>query len=254
MPSLTRTVSTAIWFIVRPTLWAEAVRRATRLIVVQRSVEFQEFHPDSVLTSADALRALGFDEPKLSLSEAKPESWNEAWNHYSRCSELMPGPVNVDFLFSLTKRLRPRVVIETGVAFGWSSLAFLSALDDGQRLISNDLPYTNSASEKCFGEAVRDIQRKRWKIFRLPDREFMRVVLPFLSQGVDLVHYDSDKRKSARLWSYAKLWKKLAPGGILLSDDCQDNDAFDVFAQSVHCKPMYVSDYGELTGVIRKPQ
>lgn len=254
MPSFSRALSTAIWFGVRPTLWLEAVRRASRLIYRRNTDEFGEFAPDVVLTSDDALRALGINEEKLSFALANPDAWKEAQKKYSVCSDLMPGPVNMDFLFSLSKHLRPRVVLETGVAFGWSTLAFLSALEAGGRLISNDLPYTNSKSEECFGAAAQVVNRKQWSCFRLPDREFIRVILPFLPNRVDMVHYDSDKRKSARLWSYARLWKKLAPGGILLSDDCQDNDAFDLFAKSVSCSPIYVSDLGELTGVIRKPQ
>src|ERR1700722_4553623 len=53
------------------------------------------------------------------------------------------GPGHYPLLYFLTRHLRPRTVLETGVAAGWSSQAILTALRENAagHLYSSDFPY-----------------------------------------------------------------------------------------------------------------
>ena len=55
----------------------------------------------------------------------------------------MGGSAHIDLLYDCVKILKPTNIIETGVAFGWSSLAILKAISENKngKLISVDMPY-----------------------------------------------------------------------------------------------------------------
>src|SRR5215203_1891780 len=71
------------------------------------------------------------------------------------------------FLYWLVRYLRPQVVLETGVAAGWSSRAFLLALrENGSgRLYSSDLPYFRLRDpERFIGILVEPELRDDWTL------------------------------------------------------------------------------------------
>ena len=57
---------------------------------------------------------------------------------------------------------------------------------------------------------------------------------------LDLCHYDSDKYYGGRMWAYPKLWKLLREGGILISDDIENNLAFKDFSKSISKIPLII--------------
>ncbi len=141
------------------------------------------------------------------------------------------------------------------MAYGWSSLAVLAALEaNGKgRLASVDMPYPKLNNEAWVGVAVPQRLRSRWTLVREPDRWGLKKALRHLGGSIDLCHYDSDKSYDGREYGYALMWRALRSGGLFISDDIQDNLAFRDFVAGLGA-PMAVTEYqGKYVGIVRKP-
>mgnify|MGYP001079311829 FL=1 len=167
----------------------------------------------------------------------------------------MGGPANVDLLYAVTRLLGARRALETGVAFGWSSLAFLSAMacNGGGRLVSVDRPYPGDGSEDFVGLAVPDYLVPHWTIVQEPDRNGLVKAAACFPQGVDIAHYDSDKTYRGRQFGYPIMWRAVRPGGLFISDDIQDNMAFAHFVEQVRASHGVVESAGKYIGIALKP-
>ena len=170
------------------------------------------------------------------------------------CPAEMGGPGNLDLLYWSAEYLKATNIIETGVAYGWSSLAILLSLGHRQHsgLISTDMPYPLRNSDQYVGCVVPAELRSRWRVIKNADRQ----ALPKAVKSVntfDMCHYDSDKSYDGRAWAYRFLWGALRPGGFFISDDIGDNVAFREFSQMVACDPIVVENDGKYVGVMIKP-
>jgi len=130
-----------------------------------------------------------------------------------------------DLLYFLTRLLRPEIIVETGVAAGFSSRAFLCALsrNGAGHLYSSDFPYFRlSAPERYVGILVDPELRTNWSLSLKGDRN----ALPEIARTVrtiDLLHYDSDKSYEGRVFAMRTLEPRLSPRAPVLFDDIQDN-------------------------------
>ena len=100
----------------------------------------------------------------------------------------------------LTRLLTPDVIVETGVADGWSSHAFLAGSNDNGagHLYSSDFPYfRESDPERTIGRLVPAELKGRWTLLTAGDEKNMPQVLDSVT-SVYLFHYDSDKRPVGR--------------------------------------------------------
>lgn len=206
-----------------------------------------------------ALARLG-SAPAAPLRERFAEVFAAADERVARCPVAMGSGANVDLLYALSEHVAATRVIETGVAYGWSSLALLLSLAPrGGRLVSNDMPYVERDNERFVGCAVPESLRERWELIRLADGEGLPRALARLPE-IDLCHYDSNKRYAARRWAYPLLWRALRPGGCFVSDDIGDNPAFRDFAAELGCEPIVVrepdspDDRPAYVGIVIKPQ
>ncbi|HWA31422.1 MAG TPA: class I SAM-dependent methyltransferase [Rhizomicrobium sp.] len=144
-------------------------------------------------------------------------------------------------------------ILETGVALGWSSLAFLKAIErTGGRLVSVDRPYPFLIGQSWVGAAVPSDMRAHWTLLRHSDRRGIPQAL-HLSDGYDLIHYDSDKTQEGRNWAYPRLWRALRPGGLLISDDVGDNESWMAFCRANGVPPVVVRRRRAFSGLARKP-
>ena len=165
----------------------------------------------------------------------------------------MGGPGDMDLLFNLAEASQAMSAVETGVAYGWSSLALLLSLASRNgRLISTDMPYAKAGNEPYVGVAVPARLTSNWTLIRKPDRAALAAVLAS-AEPIDLAHYDSDKSYSGRRFAYPRLWRALRPGGYFISDDVNDNTAFHDFAAEVGADPVIVECDGKFVGLLRKP-
>ena len=129
--------------------------------------------------------------------------------------------------YLLCRLLRPRVVLETGVAYGVSSAFILRALEQngGGVLHSVDLPPLRSGYEKSWGVAVDEGMRRRWCLHRGSSRKVLPGLLERLGR-VDLFVHDSLHTRSNMLREFGLVWPHLTGGGVLVADDVERNDAF----------------------------
>ena len=173
----------------------------------------------------------------------------------SKSSVKMGGGSNIHLLYDCVSLSKAQNVIETGVAYGWSSLAILKALalNNNGKLFSVDMPYPRKKNENDVGIVVPQTLRKNWILLRKPDRPGIINALQKAGGQIDLCHYDSDKSWWGRHYAYPILWESIKSKGLFISDDIQDNLYFSEFIKKKDCKFAVVEYEGKYIGLARKP-
>jgi predicted O-methyltransferase YrrM len=138
--------------------------------------------------------------------------------------------VRTDLLYFVTRWHQPRIVVETGVAYGYSSFTVLSAMQRNGHghLYSSDFPFFREHDpERLVGAMVPDHLRDEWTLLTQgDDANLPRILAAIGDAPIDLLHYDSDKSYAGRRRALALLEPHLAPDGVLLMDDIEDNTLF----------------------------
>lgn len=139
------------------------------------------------------------------------------------------GGGHYPLLYFLTRYLKATIVVETGVAAGWSSQAVLLALrsnGSGGRLYSSDFPYVRyRGPEQLIGVVVDEALKDRWTLHIDGDRRNLPRILEQVDH-IDLFHYDSDKSSRGREYAIRLVEPKLADRAVVIVDDIQDNVQF----------------------------
>ncbi|MCY7294347.1 class I SAM-dependent methyltransferase [Alteromonas sp. a30] len=154
-------------------------------------------------------------------------------------------------IYFVTRYLKPQTVVETGVAAGYSSHAFLSGLqknaDSGAdgRLFSSDFPYFRIENpEKYIGILVPEDLKARWHLFIDGDAKNLSKIAQSVS-SVDLFHYDSDKRYAGREQAMQALKTKLSDNALIIMDDINDNSFFmDLCLSEQQKQPYRIFEFG----------
>jgi predicted O-methyltransferase YrrM len=245
-----RNAAALVWYLKRPSLHRELLRRVVRRTRFGRTpashLEMEREEATrwcrSVETDRAALaKAIGLPAEAESVRARHPGAWNEALQAAQRCPVPMGGPGHVDLIYEVCRQIRPKVAIETGVAFGWSTLALLLAMQESpdSHLYSVDMPYATRENDAWVGCVVPNDLRSRWTLIRKPDRDAIPEIVRAVGI-VDFAHYDSDKSYDGRLFAYELLFRHLRPGGILMSDDVDDNLGFRDFAAGRGLQPFVI--------------
>jgi len=138
------------------------------------------------------------------------------------------GGADYPLLYFLTRYLKPKNVLETGVAAGFSSYAILSALQKNGKgtLYSSDFPYFRIKDpEKYIGIVVEKNLRKNWNLFIEGDENNLPKIFKKVKK-IDIFSYDSDKTYSGRSKTLKKVSKFLTENSVIIMDDIQDNSFF----------------------------
>ncbi len=258
---LSSKIRSIVWYSKRPTLWRQLVRSAVAHLNPEpdTSADALAWCEKNGITTTAALEKILKKKISGRAEDLHSADFARAHALESACPEVMGGPGDLDLLYYLVKESGATRVVETGVAYGWSSLVILLAMQGrpGARLVSTDMPYVQGANDKYVGCVVeRPEMRRQWTLLRGPDRDLLPGALESLGE-IDLCHYDSDKSARGRHWAYPLLWSFLRPEGIFISDDIHDNVAFRDFAASLGLEPtvVKVSDkrHTKFVGVIQKP-
>lgn len=163
------------------------------------------------------------------------------------------GGGGVPFLYLVTRIRQPQIIVETGVAAGWSSATFLSALQKNGKghLFSSDFPYFRLKNpEQYVGVVVPKDLKERWSLLLDGDDMNLPVILARASR-IDIFHYDSDKSYKGRTNALRYVMPRLAPDGVIIMDDIQDNCHFHDLVQNSPGKPFQVVRYdGKFIGVL----
>jgi len=126
------------------------------------------------------------------------------------------------------RQLRPRVVVETGVAYGVTSAYVLQALEDNGygELYSIDLPPLGKDAERYVGYVIPQYLKMRWKLQTGSARSILPQVLRETG-NIDVFVHDSLHTYRHMKWEFQSALQALRPGGLLISDDIEVNRAFE---------------------------
>ena len=251
---------TLIWFLKRPRFYphlAHLVSRKLSPASARRDNTRQEalqWCAGLAVNTETALVQLTGKTAPTPVESLHSDYFDDAEKMARDCPVKMGGPGNLDLLYWSAEHLGASRVIETGVAYGWSSLAILLSLRNrpDSELISTDMPYPHRNGDRYVGCVVPKELATGWRIIQYPDRQALPRAVRALGT-IDMCHYDSDKSYDGRMWAYRVLWKALRRGGLFLSDDIGDNIAFRDFSRMIECDPTVVEKDGKFVGVMVKP-
>lgn len=250
-----------LWYLKRPQLYSHLLHIFLGKLS-PRQARLRDSRPQSIawclersISSRAAIREITGSEMPQPVDEMYQDTFVMAKQRAAECPVEMGGPGDLDLLYWLSEYCQARRAVETGVAYGWSSLALLLSLQhrDEARLISTDMPYPNRNNDRYVGCVVPTDLRSKWMLLRTADRQAIPMALEQIGE-IDICHYDSDKSYAARRWAYPLLWQALQEGGIFISDDIGDNVAFRDFAAEASCNPIVVGREGKYIGVLVKPR
>lgn len=209
----------------------------------------------TAVAPAEAMARLGLPTEIVSLRQRFPDDVAAAEERVGTVPFRLGGASNLDLIYALCEALHVTRAIETGVAYGWSSLAILLSIEQrqGGSLHSIDLPYLKYQNDRWVGVAVPDRLRPCWTLHRTADREGLPRALGAFGT-IDFAHYDSDKSAEGRAFAYPLLWQALRPGGVLFSDDINDNFGFRDFCSAIGEEPVVVRQGERYQGILRKPE
>lgn len=244
------------WFILHPNYYLHFFSLIKRKFLfnhdtLENSKKALEWAVANAIPYADALDKLEIKGEAVGLDK---DTILEGLKLESRSSVKMGGSGHIHLLYDCVRLLKVRNVIETGVAYGWSSLAILKALSQNSsgRLFSIDMPYPRKKNESDVGIVVPQNLKKNWILIRRPDNPGIIIALKQAGGKIDLCHYDSDKSWWGRHYAYAILWKSLNNNGLFISDDIQDNLYFSEFVEKNSLNFAVVEFKGKYIGLIRK--
>lgn len=258
--SLSSKIATAAWFARRPAFWRQAVelvrlKFVTNMDSPERRANARAWAAERAVPVAEALEKIGLLDGARPLPELPPEILAEAEGRARRATVEMGGPGDLRLIYAAARLSGALRAVETGVAYGWSSLAMLAALaknGDGA-LASVDMPYAKIGNEPFVGIVVPESLRSRWTLIRLPDRNGLKRAIARFGGSIDLAHYDSDKTWYGRSFAYPLIWNALVPGGVFISDDIQDNMRFAKFVAEQGVDFAVTECAGKYVGICRKP-
>lgn len=247
------------WFIKRPALYPHLVHLILKKIIGApndspecRSAAI-EWCEARCITTDQALQKIVGKNSLPRPEDAFADVFADSWAASSACPVKMGGPGDLSLLFHCAESISAKNIVETGVAYGWSSLALLLSLHrrSAARLVSVDMPYVGLDNESYVGCVIPQKLKSNWTLIRRADRQGIPQALRMLP-AIDMCHHDSDKSYDGRMWAYPTLWKALRAGGIFISDDIGDNLAFRDFAAQISADPTVIKFDGKYVGVLLK--
>lgn len=252
-------LKTLIWFLTKPSLYPSLIDLILRKFFLpdhDSGIEKEKAKSWCVENQSEVTDV--FLKYKLNEIEDFRETLNN--NHFQNVEKKIMqsdsdfgGPGDLSLLFKLCESIQATYVLETGVAYGWSSAAILESINTRNgTLISIDMPMPKQTNYELIGLAVKEDHRKFWKLIRKPDKYGLLDGIKALNNNIDLCHYDSDKSYYGRKWAYPKIYNSLRKGGFLVSDDIEDNAGFKDFVESMNLDFTIHSIDGKFVGIIQK--
>jgi hypothetical protein len=151
-------------------------------------------------------------------------------------------------LYFIIRFRKPDIIVETGVERGASSLFLLQALEDNNKgkLYSIDLPnvsYISSSGrelqgnmqKKTTGICVPKSLHKRWKLILGDSKKELPILLNKIST-VDVFVRDDEHTFESMIQEFEQVFPYLRPNGIIISDNVDTNNAFNLFSEKTNSK------------------
>mgnify|MGYP005990917783 CR=1 FL=1 len=232
-------------------------------ILVNRKI-YQIFYPKKNIDNNKYLN--WFKKKKISdnnfyrkVGIVKPRNFFKDNKNYYLSAKLkekrleyrMGGKAHLNLLYNLVIYLKPKNILETGVAFGWSTLVFLLSKKKFSKLTSIDLSYPTSSSDKYVAMALPANFKNKLSLIRGIDYDHLNILVK-KKKFFDFIHYDSDKSYIGRKKNYLLIWKILKKNGCFISDDISDNAAFYEFINSKKIKYFILKKESKYIGIAFK--
>lgn len=256
MSEIGRVFKTFVAYLKRPDLYPELGRKIIKNTVNRGSAfkgkeKTNAWAKSRAVSQQEAIKKL-FNVEMQPFGTLFPELLKTAQQREKECPIKMGGAGALELIYNACEFTKAQFVVETGVAYGWSSLAALVSLEKRNgKLYSSDMPYLGQDGDQYVGYVVPEKLKKKWKLFRFADRESLPKI--FVEQGsFDVVHYDSDKAYEGMTWAYSQLYPQLRKGGVFISDDINDNSAFQDFCEKYRIEPTVVDFEGKYVGIFVK--
>jgi len=163
--------------------------------------------------------------------------------------------INADsrrFLYILCRILKPKNIVETGVAYGLSSMYILKALQKNQvgTLHSIDSVFRPWQRKEMIGAIIPDDLKSRWNFVFGKSNEKLEQIYE-KTENVDIFIHDSLHTYKNMIFEFEFAEKNMRKNGIILSDDVLDNDAFYDFTNKKELENYLIKVKGNLgLGVI----
>lgn len=166
------------------------------------------------------------------------------------------GEGNYILAYFLARSLRPDVVVETGVAAGWTTTALLRAIDKNGsgELFSSDFPYFRMKDPHSFvGVLAENESQSSWHLDLRGDSVALPDFVVHLEQNkIGLIHYDSDKSYRGRKAAIGTLLPHVSGDCVLIMDDIQDNLFFHDFVRDAMLDYTIFEFEGKFLGVVER--
>ena len=253
------------WFARRPRLYRQFLREIFSFLkrknhpTLDRSIEAEEWCESQGISVEEAFQKLFSSYQYIKVEEKFSEVMNDSHRIVASKNFNWGGQGNISLNYNIAEAIDASCILETGVAYGWSTLSILLNLESRNKghLTSIDMPFMGFENEEDVGCVVPErLKENRWTLIRLPDKEGLPQAIRKFSP-FDFCHYDSDKSYSGKKWAYPKIWKALRPGGVLISDDISDNIAFKEFSDLIQVPPTIIKTFDtqveKFVGLLIKP-
>jgi len=148
------------------------------------------------------------------------------------------------FIYAATRLLKPKTILETGVANGQSTFFLLNAAAaNGEGEV-----FSIETSEKV-GSLLSTVDKARWhlEVLREPLRKSLKDTLASLPK-FDFYLHDSDHRYPWQRFEYEEVFPRMSPGSIFASDDVDKSYAFVDFSKKTHVRPSLLLEKGKAFG------
>lgn len=171
--------------------------------------------------------------------------YNELAIPYPRSYAVEDG--SAFLLYALVRSLRPAIVLETGVANGHSSFFILNAMRANRHGLLHSIDRSGEV-----GWLLSREERERWRLHVLPKKNLKRSFSQILDSlpPLDVFLHDSDHSYSWQSFELRTALKKLNPGGVLASDDCDCGYAFLDVCQASGLRPVVLVDARKIFGLV----
>jgi predicted O-methyltransferase YrrM len=157
-------------------------------------------------------------------------------------------------LYYLCRILKPKIIVETGVAYGISSAYILKALqkNDFGTLYSIDSVFRPWQTEKMIGSVIPKNLRDRWNLVIGKSADELQNLFNGVGK-TDIFIHDSSHTYRNMMFEFNIALEKMNENGIIISDDILGNDAFYDFTNKNNLKNHIIEvDENVGLGIINK--
>jgi len=243
-------INIILWFLIRPCLYKQFFRELISFFkrkehpTLQSNEESLKWCESIALDEENAIKKINPTWRFIDFNKRFPDLTAQGFEKIRSFDFNWGGQGNISLNYSIAHHLKATHIIETGVAYGWSSMSLLKAIDvqETGSLTSVDMPFWGTKHEDQIGCVVPQVLKNKWTLIRLPDRDALPKILND-NKKFDMCHYDSDKSYEGKTWALPKLWGKIKTGGVLICDDANDNLAFRDFFNEQTIEPIIAKTF-----------